>query len=169
MLRSFLALALAAGLAGCADRAAEASASTRLVEVPTAQALVDDLAQTEAQTVVLNFWATWCAPCVAEFPMLVDYHADETPSREVRFVSVDDPTLTDDVEAFLERFDVASTSYLYTGTGDLASDLNPLFMGGAIPVTMILDGEGTVEYTHVGALTRDELDRLVADAEAARS
>lgn len=165
-----LALA-AAALAGCADDSADAAsaAGSALVEVPTAQALVDDLAGLESPTVVLNFWATWCAPCIAEFPILVAYDRAREGDVEVRFVSVDDPSQVADVRAFLANQNVTEPSYLYTGPGDLPSQLNPLFPGGAIPVTMILDGEGMVEYTHLGSLTREKLEQLVANAEAARS
>ncbi len=173
MLRLVLTLFVAGGLAGCAsnaDGAAEAAAAgeATLIDVPTGEALVADLAVVDAPTVVLNFWATWCPPCVAEFPMLVDYDA-ETDSVAVRFVSLDAARDRDAVVAFVANHGVADPTYLYTGDGDLPSELNPLYPGGAIPVTMVLDSEGTVEYTHVGGISREELEGIVARAVAERS
>ncbi len=151
------------------DAAADVStAGSPVVEVATADDLVDDLVALGADTVVLNFWATWCGPCIAEFPIFVAYAA-EHDDVAVRFVSVDTPRDLDAVRTFLAEQRVANPSYLYTGPGDLPSQLNPLFGGGAIPVTMVLDGDGGVQYTHVGAMSSDELDRLVATAREEQS
>lgn len=168
MRRTILTVLCALALAACGTDPGEASADAStdgplVVEVATADALVDDLATLGADTVVLNVWATWCGPCVAEFPIFVAYAA-EHDDVAVRFVSVDTPRDLDAVRTFLAEQQVADPSYLYTGPGDLPSQLSPLFGGGAIPVTMILDGDGGVQYTHVGAINRDELDRLVATA-----
>jgi thiol-disulfide isomerase/thioredoxin len=175
MRRAVLLCVLLAGgvaVAGCASESGDAEAAgagdVALVDVASGVALVDDLATVEEETVVLNFWATWCPPCVAEFPMLVDYDA-ATDSVAVRFVSLDAARDREAVVAFVQNHGVTDPTYLYTGDGDLPSELNPLYPGGAIPVTMVLDGEGTVEYTHVGAISREELERIVARAVADRS
>lgn len=164
---------VAGGLAvsGCASESGDASAASAdvsLVDVDSGEALVADLATAGEETVVLNFWATWCPPCVAEFPMLVDYDA-ATDSVAVRFVSLDAARDREAVVAFVQNHGVTAPTYLYTGDGDLPSELNPLYPGGAIPVTMVLDGEGMVEYTHVGAISREELEGIVARAVADRS
>lgn len=141
-----------------------------VVEVESAEALVDDVVGLPADTIVLNFWATWCGPCVAEFPIFVAFDEEHDDSEiAVRFVSIDTPTDLDAVKSFLINQNVDSPSYLYTGAGDVTTQLNPLFGGGAIPVTMVLDGEGIVQYTHVGAVNREELDRMVAEAREGRS
>ena len=156
-----------ATLTGCGGDATVGDAGP-VVEVASADALVNDLATLGADTVVLNFWATWCGPCIAEFPIFVAY-GREQDDVAVRFVSVDAPRDLDAVRTFLAEQRVTDPSYLYTGAGDVTTQLNPLFGGGAVPVTMVLDGDGIVEYTHVGAVTRDELDRLVAQAREDRS
>lgn len=160
-----LALFLLSACQSGTDAAAANGASDAagpVVEVASATDLIRDLDALDAETVVLNFWATWCGPCRAEFPMFVAYgreHADDGVA--VRFVSVDTPRMLDAVKQFLAEHEVTDPSYLYTGTGDVTSQLNP-FVGGAVPITMVLDGEGIVQNTHVGAMTQNDLEEMVA-------
>lgn len=175
-MRALLAL-FALALAGCgADSEpdpAAAGAETPseadgppVVNVATAEELVDDVDAMEAETVVLNFWATWCGPCRVEFPEFVRYDAEvEGDGIEVRFVSLDDPADLSLVRRFLVEHGVEESSYLYTGQGDVTSQLNP-FVGGTIPITMVLDGEGIVQHTHVGLMSYDELKETVATVRA---
>ena len=152
------AVALAAG--GCGGSAA--GAPSAIVEVDSAEAIVDDLDAVPARAVVLNLWATWCGPCRAEFPDLVAFDAERAADGvEVRFVSVDDADMLPAVRAFLDEHGVRDPSYLYTGDVDLAQQFDP-FLGYAVPTTIVLDGDGIVQASRVGALDRAELDALVA-------
>ncbi len=149
---------------GAADAPAGPGADLPLVEVASAEALVDDLDGLEADLVVLNFWATWCLPCRQEFPEFIQFDREmEGEGVHVRFVSLDQPTDLPLVRAFLAEHEVSDPSYLYTGQGDVTSQLNP-FVGGALPITMVLDGDGIVQDTHVGVMTYDELVAAVATA-----
>lgn len=137
-----------------------------VVNVATAEALVDDVESMNAETIVLNFWATWCAPCRVEFPEFVRYDGEmDGQDVEVRFVSLDNPTDLSLVRRFLIDHGVTEPSYLYTGQGDLTSQLNP-FVGGTVPITMILNGDGIVQHTHVGVMTYDDLSQSVATVQA---
>ena len=111
---------------------------------------------------MLNIWATWCAPCIAEFPDLMEFDAErEADGVEVRFVSVDDAENLPAVRAFLDERGMTEPSYLYTGSVDLAQQFDP-FLGYAVPTTIVLDADGIVQASRVGALSRDEMDELVA-------
>ncbi len=132
----------------------------------SAEALVDDIAGLDADLIVLNFWATWCGPCRTEFPEFIRFDREMGDDGvHVRFVSLDQPTDLALVRAFLAEHEIADPSYLYTGQGDVTSQLNP-FVGGALPITMVLDGDGIVQDTHVGAMSYDE---LVSTVSAVRS
>lgn len=173
-MRTLLLAAALLGAVGCTDdsqasspeEAAAPDGAGPLVEVGSAEALVDDLDALNAEVVVLNFWATWCAPCRQEFPEFVrfDEEMDAEPV-EVRFVSLDDPRNRNAVRTFLAEHAVEEASYLYTGTGDITRELNLLVPGG-IPITMLLDGEGILRHTHFGVMPYDELVRTVAAVRA---
>ena len=169
-MRSLLVL-LSLAVAGCATDPAGGSAEAApdgpgadlpLVEVASAEALVGDVAGLDAEIVVLNFGATWCGPCRQEFPEFIRYDREmESENVHVRFVSLDQTVDLPAVRAFLAEHEVDDPSYLYTGQGDVTSQLNP-FVGGALPITMVLDGDGIVQDTHVGMMSYDELSESVA-------
>ncbi len=178
LLSLFVLAALAAGCAAdstpdasasggsSADASGEAKSGAPVVEIASAEALVKDLDGLDADWIVLNFWATWCGPCRQEFPELVEYGREKAADHVfVRFVSLDQPVDIDLVTAFLAEHEVADPSYLYTGQGNVASQLNP-FVADVLPITMFLDGDGILKHTHPGMITRTDLDRIVATLDA---
>ena len=63
------------------------------------------------KAVLLNIWALWCAPCVEEFPMIMNL-GEENEKLEVIFISADFADQMDDVRSFLDQNGVRSISYI---------------------------------------------------------
>lgn len=113
------------------------------------------IGELQGNVVVMNFWATWCAPCREEMPGFARL-AQRWNTRGVRFVGLanDDP---DKVERFGR--DLAIGYPLWTG-GDAVGELSRRLGNrlGVLPHTVILDPSGRVLETRVGPYTEVDLE-----------
>jgi thiol-disulfide isomerase/thioredoxin len=114
------------------------------------------LADYQGRWVVVNFWATWCVPCVQEIPELTAF-ARAHPDVVVIGVALDaaDPEV---VKRFAARHGLAYPLVI----GDDAVERQ---LGGqeALPVTRIYDPEGRVAYDRVGRIDRRVLESATRD------
>ncbi|MER8371469.1 TlpA family protein disulfide reductase [Mesorhizobium sp. M1338] len=100
------------------------------------------LADHAGKTVLLNLWATWCAPCRAEMPAL-DALQKEMGSDAFQVVAVN-VDAGDDVKPkkFLSDTGVTTLGYYRDSTMALFNDLKKRGLALGLPVTMLIDGEG---------------------------
>jgi thiol-disulfide isomerase/thioredoxin len=107
---------------------------------------------------VLNFWATWCAPCVKEMPMLDAFHREhQAQGWQVVGLAVDGPT---PVREFLTKVPVTFPVGLAGFTGvDLAKSLGN--ERGGLPFSAVFDRQGSVAFRKLGTITPDDLDAWV--------
>ncbi|AID32699.1 thiol-disulfide isomerase/thioredoxin [Mesorhizobium sp. USDA 4775] len=100
------------------------------------------IADHAGKTVLLNLWATWCAPCRAEMPALDALQKEKgSDSFQVVAVNVD---AGDDVKPkkFLKETGVEALGYYRDSTVALFNDLKARGLALGLPVTMLIDGEG---------------------------
>jgi peroxiredoxin len=129
---------------------------------------------------LFNVWATWCAPCVAEFPELVKT-ARKFDMREFEFIniSVDESKDSAKVKEFLEKRGAGlsgrgkaavksegriTNSYLFTDgeLSDLMNVLDPEWPGG-VPHTLLVSPDGKVIWRHNGPIDGEELRAKIFD------
>lgn len=101
------------------------------------------LANYRGQVVLLNFWASWCGPCVAELPSLLALHHDQ-PGLAVVAVSIDEDE--DDYRNFLIRRHVDLTT-----VRDPSQSAAKLFHTEMWPETYVIDRKGVIRRKFVGA------------------
>ncbi len=102
-----------------------------------------DLAKLRGHTVVLNLWATWCAPCVQELPSLLDLHK-QMPNLTIVGIAMDQ---SDDVyRRFLTDHHVEITT-----VRDADGRINELYGTAQIPETYIIDKNGILRRKFVNA------------------
>lgn len=135
------------------DRSPELGIEELLNAPPGTEATLESL---RGKFVVLEFWATWCGPCVGAIPHLNQLH--ETYKDRVRFISVTDED-RDIVGAFQEN-EPAIANWIGI---DSDRSLFDAYKIRGIPTTIILDAEGQiVARTHPVQLTAERMDAYLA-------
>jgi thiol-disulfide isomerase/thioredoxin len=99
------------------------------------------------QTLILNFWATWCPPCRDEMPMLVEYYDQSQPEGAlVLAVNVGETAI--EASAFAQDYNMSFPVLL---DGDSAYFDSLLF--DSLPTTILVGPDGTVRALHVGYMS----------------
>jgi thiol-disulfide isomerase/thioredoxin len=129
------------------------------LDFPDTQGRSQALSQWRGRVLVLNFWASWCAPCREEIPDFVALRA-QYAAKGVEFVgiAVDNQA---NVAQFMQRQAISYPILIGEGAANnLARQLgNP---SGALPYTLVLDRDGNIVFKHLGRLPRARLEAILA-------
>jgi thiol-disulfide isomerase/thioredoxin len=158
------AVAAGAGMAWSWRRSAAGNAEAEAAiwgmsfEQPDGRTLA--LATLRGRPLLLNFWATWCAPCIKEMPMLDRFYREKQASGwSVVGLAVDG---AEPVRQYLTRLPMSFPIGLAGMEGvDLSAKLGNT--QGGLPFTVVFDRRGTVVARRVGALERSHLERWERD------
>ncbi|OWW19039.1 TlpA disulfide reductase family protein [Noviherbaspirillum denitrificans] len=116
------------------------------------------LGQWKDQVLIVNFWATWCAPCVDEMPELSNLQR-ELSAQKIQILGIGIDSAANIVD-FAKKY---SINYpLYVG-GINGSELSRQLgnQGGGLPFTVIIGRDGQVRKTYLGRLKMDELRKTL--------
>lgn len=108
---------------------------------------------------VLNVFASWCVPCIAEAP-----HLEALAERGVPIDAVAIRDRPRDIARFLERY---GDPYRRIGL-DVDSSVQMAMGSSGVPETFVIDGEGVIRHQHIGAINEQNVDEIVTAYEAAR-
>ena len=112
------------------------------------------LADFRGKPLALNFWATWCPPCVTELPLLDNFHREQGAAGwTVLALAVDSPT---PVREFLRKRPLAMPVGL-AGLDGVEFGRSLGNAQGGLPFTVVLDRRGEVRRRHLGALKEADI------------
>jgi cytochrome c biogenesis protein CcmG/thiol:disulfide interchange protein DsbE len=103
---------------------------------------------------LLNIWASWCLPCIAEAPQLERLRRE---GAEIVGIAIRDRP--EDVAAFLARY---GNPYSRIGADDL-SQVQLAIGSSGVPETFVIDGEGTITYQHIGDVRAEHVPILLEE------
>lgn len=112
---------------------------------------------------LINLWATWCGPCVIEFPDLINFQR-MYGARDFEFISIstDGPKKKDKALEFLTGKNAATKNYLYSADDKYALiDAIGNNWSGALPFTFLVAPGGKVVYTHEGVMDPLEVKKQI--------
>ena len=123
-----------------------------------------NLSDYKGKWVVINFWATWCPPCIAEMPDLQAFH-DEHADRDAVVIGMNVENLSSNqLSDFLDTY---SISYpIYKGS---LQQKTPLGSVPGLPTTFMVSPEGTVEARQVGTVTSEMIENFIKKWEASHT
>jgi thiol-disulfide isomerase/thioredoxin len=110
----------------------------------------------KGKVILINFWATWCGPCKAEIPSLVELQEKYADDLVVLGFSVDDPA--EKMKPYAEEYKVNYPLLVGNGREDVQNAFGPLL---GIPVSVIIDREGIITKKHTGIATKEQFEREI--------
>jgi peroxiredoxin len=101
--------------------------------------------------VLLNFWATWCAPCRLEMPAFQSRF--EEYKGELAVVAVNNAESPEDVRSFVDEMGLTFDILL-----DPEAEVQRLYLVRGYPTSVLIDADGIMRMQHIGLMTEDQLD-----------
>ena len=117
------------------------------------------LAAFKGKPIVINFWATWCGPCRAEIPSLVQLqrqYGDEGQDVVILGISVDDPI--EKLKPYASEMKINYPLLVGNGREDVQEAFGPLW---GIPVTVFVDRDGRIAKRHSGIASKEQFEREI--------
>lgn len=106
------------------------------------------------KVVLVDFWATWCVPCISEIPMFNQLQKHYQPRGvEVVAISLDEEGAAK-VKPFVKAHSMNYTQTLGDDSTAAAFNVDP----STLPVTLLIDKQGRIRFRHVGITTKDVLE-----------
>ena len=158
---SILAVTMMLALCGCGG-GQRASDDIGYVIAGGTEAIDSVLSANSGRWVLVNVWATWCRPCVAETPDLIEF-AHRMADRPLQMLGLSADRFTDDdttairkVTEFQHKHFVPYPNLVFLGTVDALTEY--LDLSGALPTTILFDPEGHPVQHFVGKLEREQFE-----------
>ena len=128
-----------------------------LFEVAGLDGKMVSLAGYKGRVVVLNFWATWCGPCVREMPMF--QKAASQYASEMVVLGIDMQESANKVRSFMADLDIQ-----YDILIDQSGQVGKAYQVFMLPTTYFIGADGLIQAHHIGIMTEDQLAIYLSQA-----
>ena len=137
-----------------------AVASLMKANLPDTQGQTNALSEWRGKVLLVNFWATWCPPCVEEMPELVDLqNSSEIKNLQIVGIGVDSPS---NIQQFTKKFQISYPILVAGMEGtEIARALGN--QAGGLPFTVLIDADGRVRQTYLGRLNMNQVKADLAN------
>jgi peroxiredoxin len=144
----------------------KAAQTMTMVDQPAPEFSLPDLNDTlrnshewDGKVVILNFWATWCPPCISETPMFVEMQ-EQYGAAGLQFVGIAIDS-KDKVQDFVDTYGV---NYPILIGEDDAITIARAYGNryGALPYTVVIDRRGQINFTRRGEMTREMVENAIS-------
>ncbi|MEO5625723.1 MAG: TlpA disulfide reductase family protein [Dokdonella sp.] len=153
-IRFLLLATLVAGLA-CVGVASAATAKQPSLKITTLDGKVFDLAAQRGKWVIVNFWATWCSPCIKEMPDISAFVASHKDVAAIGLAFED--TEKAEVVAFAKKHPVVYPLALL----DMYKPPEDFGAPRSLPTTYVIAPDGTIAKTIAGPITATDLEKAI--------
>jgi thiol-disulfide isomerase/thioredoxin len=114
------------------------------------------LASFKGKVILLNFWATWCGPCRAEIPALIELQSRYPDDLVILGFSVDDTV--DKLKPYAAQYKINYPVLVGDGREDVQDAFGPLW---GIPVSVIIGRDGRIANKHSGIGTKEQFEQEI--------
>ncbi|HRK73628.1 MAG TPA: TlpA disulfide reductase family protein [Rhodothermales bacterium] len=109
------------------------------------------------KVVILDFWASWCSPCVRIMPQLQHFYERYQQHPKVAFVAINNSEIPEEAEAFLQQLGIRYPNYY-----DIDRKTSAHFRVAGLPTTIMLSPKGEIAFIHRGFHPHDDVVALLS-------
>ncbi|MBC7798027.1 MAG: TlpA family protein disulfide reductase [Pyrinomonadaceae bacterium] len=113
------------------------------------------IGEANGKVMLVNFWATWCPPCLTEMPRLENDVWNKYKSENFYMIAIAREQTDDEIKDFKKENRLS-----FPMAADPEREVYKLFGNGGIPRSYVVDGDGKILYQSVG-YSRDDFDRMI--------
>jgi len=110
------------------------------------------LSKLQGKVVILDFWATWCGPCIGELPKLVKLYEDYSRNSSVVFYNIDVDEQPKIIHEFMTKKGYSFNVLLASGT-----EVQKQYGVNSIPTKFLIDKKGRIQFKHIGAYPNEDV------------